>query len=769
MTRPACVFLLFFLLVSCSAPGGPGGPPPRPLSGAVLRSPAELLGAALDEARLGQEGRAAEDLQFIRLRYEGTEWSSRASLVLGLQASRSANWSEAVRYLQEAQDLGLIRPYVLLRLARAYSAAGGALGAERTYSSIEAEYPDFFYMADVLFEHAEVLEALGRSSRAIRLYSAFAKKYPDHRKAPQALLKGALLQAASGRPDEARKDLRRLLVEYAGGPQAREARRLTRENRRLSMPALGAEERCRRSEALFKGYYYRAAAEELSAMVRRAPGACGGRAEPLLVETLFRLKKYGEAEKLLRARLAGIRRGHGRKKAGSYRERSTLLLLATAYLREGRERGFLRSVRTLTRAFPKSAEARRALFMEGLYFEEAGKWPRAIAIYGRVLKAGGRKPSAEAAWRRGWLLYRMGRYSEAYRSLGLPVSTGPGMAARLAYWRGRALEKAGDGARAREEYAKACEGWMPGYYCFMAQKRLGAKTIVQDRRRGGQADVQGAAIPGGDALYAPVPEEGRLRKALTLLSVGLTDEASKEAELALRERRPGRSEVLSLMMAFYSAGDYYHAVRLFENYAGLLRAEDGTMPEEFLEVAFPLRLVEYISSRGLAGEADPLLVAAVMREESAFDPDTISRTGAVGLMQVMPSTAEFIASASTGGKPRPYDLGDPDTNIRMGAWYLAYLWRRTGGSAIETIAGYNAGLNMVRKWRKRYPLDDDEFIESIPYRETRNYTKKVLKSYRAFTMLAAGRRPLLLSMEAGEGRHGDDRYKEGPVSEKSRW
>jgi len=99
----------------------------------------------------------------------------------------------------------------------------------------------------------------------------------------------------------------------------------------------------------------------------------------------------------------------------------------------------------------------------------------------------------------------------------------------------------------------------------------------------------------------------------------------------------------------------------------------------------------------------------------------------------------------------------------MGAWYLAYLWRRTGGNAIETIAGYNAGLNMVKVWRKRYPLDDDEFIESIPYRETRNYTKKVLKSYRAFAMLAARRRPLLLSMQERE-----DNGRAGIIAEKGR-
>ncbi len=745
MRKSFYLLVILFLLGSCASGPLPAGPASSP--GTLSAAPSVLLGKALEEIRFGRRSEAIPLLAEIRRRNQGTDWAARASFLLGLDELERGG-QRAVLYLQEAQALGIIRPHVLLRLARAYRAAGATEESGRAYDSIEREYPGFSHMDETLVEHASVLEEMGHALRALELYHKAGDRSSAATSSARALLAAARIEMATGRNEDAGHDLRRILVEYPGTRAAKRAERLLRENRRLGLSSLSRDERCRRAEALFRSYHYEEAVDELSALLRRDSRACDGGAEGLALEALFRLKRYAKAEEMLRERLE--RQGKdpaGRRELSSHALRSTLLRLATVYLREGKGPGFLSAVKDLTRAFPQSHEAWRALFMEAAYYESAGRMQKALGLYGRVLRTGGRRLATEAAWRRGWLLYRMGRYREAYESLRTPGANVGSMAPRFAYWRGRALDKAGYREGALREYAAACSGWMPGYYCFMAQERMGLRDGAEEAGPG--STWKSAPLPG---MYGEAVGEERFRKALVLLSVGLSEDAAREADEVLKAGRPGRRDLLMLMRAFYSAGDYYHALRLFENYAWILRERDGTMPPELMVMAFPLKLVEYMGTRGLTGEADPLLVAAVMREESSFDPSTVSRTGAVGLMQVMPSTAEFIARASSRGRPTEYDLGDPETNIRMGAWYLAYLWRRTKGDVIETIAGYNAGLNMVRKWRRTFPLEDDEFIESIPYEETRNYTKKVLKSYRAFTMLVSKRRPSLLSSREDAGK-----------------
>jgi len=693
----------------------------------------------MEAIRLGEQIKGTKGLLFLRERYKGTTWAARASFVLGMRELKRGG-ERAIQYLQEAEDLREIRPYVLPYLARAYVREKMFARAGQSYRAILGEYPGFAYRGQALYESALVLEELGQSADALIALKAFIKQYPESRKAGQALMKAARLETAGGNYASATEDIRAIIINYPGKAPAMQAALFLKENRRMRPLMLTKAESCVRATALFGSYFYGEAVRALKGLVAENPGACGGKAEPLLVETLFRMKRYGEAELILNKVLQRLSR-HNNK--NSYRERSSLLLLATAYLRDGKDkdRAFLDTVKLLSKRFPGSAEAGSAVLMKGAFYESAGQRKRAIEIYGRILRHGA-GPSATAAWHMGWLEFTMGRYLEAYKTLNLfPERLGAGNRRKFAYWRGRALEKAGQKAGAMAEYQKVCEGGMPGYYCYMARSRLGlpAGGPWNAESVWGERDL----LPG--PLTREELEDSDLRLAMILLSTGFTGEAALEADRALQRRghAPERGLVYSLMHAFYEAGDYYHAIKVYDSYFALLTRHNDGIRQELLRVAFPMKVVEYISAKGLAGEADPLLVAAVMREESSYDPDTISRTGAVGLMQVMPSTAKFIARASGRGRLSAEALLDPETNISLGAWYLAYLWRKTRGDPVETIAGYNAGLKSVLQWRKRYPLEDDEFIESIPFRETRSYTKKVLKSYQAFKMLAGGRRPLL--------------------------
>ena len=136
-------------------------------------------------------------------------------------------------------------------------------------------------------------------------------------------------------------------------------------------------------------------------------------------------------------------------------------------------------------------------------------------------------------------------------------------------------------------------------------------------------------------------------------------------------------------------------------------------------------------------DIDPLLSLAVMREESHFSEESISAANACGLMQIIPSTGEWLAGKVFG--PASFDrtlLFRPSINIELGSYYLRYLLDRFDGNVLLALAAYNWGEGNLKRWLADSPPGDlDVLIESIPADETRRYVKKVLKSYALYHSL----------------------------------
>ena len=149
------------------------------------------------------------------------------------------------------------------------------------------------------------------------------------------------------------------------------------------------------------------------------------------------------------------------------------------------------------------------------------------------------------------------------------------------------------------------------------------------------------------------------------------------------------------------------------------------------------------------------LLQALMREESALDPHAISPVGAIGLTQLMLPTAREIARQLRMKRPSRTDLMKSGVNIRIGAKYLGQLIRKFDGSVPLAVAAYNAGGGAVSRWvEARGTLDLDEFVEEIPYEETRGYVKRVLRSFAAYRLLygAPDAPPQLGVLRASERR-----------------
>lgn len=146
----------------------------------------------------------------------------------------------------------------------------------------------------------------------------------------------------------------------------------------------------------------------------------------------------------------------------------------------------------------------------------------------------------------------------------------------------------------------------------------------------------------------------------------------------------------------------------------------------------PLEDADVIRTQAAAKHLDPALIAAVIYAESRFDPRT-SSAGALGLMQILPETAAFIAERSGGVRFTTSDLATPAINVAYGSWYLRYLLDHYGGTEMPAVAAYNAGLGKVDAWIAKTLEEGRTFtVEDIPFPETRSYVQRVLAAQSAY-------------------------------------
>jgi soluble lytic murein transglycosylase len=240
-----------------------------------------------------------------------------------------------------------------------------------------------------------------------------------------------------------------------------------------------------------------------------------------------------------------------------------------------------------------------------------------------------------------------------------------------------------------------------------------------------------------------IEQQPAYRRAVELKTLGLEQDAARELS-ALTDRfsrAPDTLAALSVMLN--EVGAYHHALRLVRaQFRDRLERTGGAVAPELWRVAYPTGLIPTIKMQGANG-VDPLFVAAIIREESQYDWRAVSRVGAIGLMQVMPTTAKAVAQRHHLPAVEREDLFDQETNIRIGVRYVEELLEEFSGNLVQAIAAYNAGPMVVGTWSVTYRgQSEDEFVELIQYQETRQYVKRVLRSYKEYLRLAGQQKSL---------------------------
>jgi soluble lytic murein transglycosylase len=223
-----------------------------------------------------------------------------------------------------------------------------------------------------------------------------------------------------------------------------------------------------------------------------------------------------------------------------------------------------------------------------------------------------------------------------------------------------------------------------------------------------------------------------LDKARALELIGREDLAHMELVLAARFRRAPEVD-LAMAEALASKGYVVDAQAIAEEYM----EDHRRAPLAFWQLSYPRPYSATVEAAAAEFDVDPLLVWAVMREESRYDPEALSYAGARGLMQVMPSSQAWIAE-QVGEDISPGDAFTPEASIRMGAWFLRFLLDYFDGDLDLVIAAYNGGAGSVDSWQAD-PLvsNRDDLLRWIGFGETREYLERVSLSYRVYQELYA--------------------------------
>jgi soluble lytic murein transglycosylase len=332
-----------------------------------------------------------------------------------------------------------------------------------------------------------------------------------------------------------------------------------------------------------------------------------------------------------------------------------------------------------------------------------------------------------AGWEAGWRAYRAGRYGDTVKYFEQASVDFPRSDYRPAwiYWSGRARLQLDQQALALERFALVAADYGNSYYGRLAAKRLG------NRRVPARVIVQPGS--GSSDIALPPPNEPVIR---ALLSAGRHDAALSELRYA--QRVWADSAALQATVAWIqsqlartaSGREQFNFLRgsitgMRRAYPQFMAAGGDELPREILTTIFPLAHWNLIQKYSRQRQLDEYLVAALVAQESTFVADIRSSAGAVGLMQLMPATARRAAKQLQLTYSRKL-LTEPEANVRMGISYLAQKIEEFGGLHLA-LASYNAGEAAVRRWMaERGGIDAEEFIEDIPYNETRNYVKRIL-------------------------------------------
>lgn len=650
----------------------------------------------------------------------------------GSELLAKGRYSDAIDKLKAAhKELPVMSDYILFFLAEAYAETKKFTDSDSCLAELLESHPDSplkkkaralqirnamqdcrsVQASGISTDNAGDNMAENACSLAFKYAEQYVSDYPDN--AEMTFLYASLLKE-KGSANRANKLFRQI---YAANTPYSEAA-----HEKLQPSDITIADLLTKASNFIKTYEYNKAESILSAALPIARGSLKNEAQKKLGIALFRQKKYKEA-------------------ADEFLKAGDIYNTARAQYRAGELEAFKTTVAKMA-----SAEDKRAgslLIALASKKRRQGKPEEALEIYNNVKK---QYPSLdeEALWGIAWTYYRSGDYNAAGSVL--TELNARYYSSMYLYWKARCVENAdaAESVSGKEESAasiyKKAKTSTDFYSLLSHLKDKNDETyphnildVPADLSMSNNELIAAAAAPQQSShLAAPhiTPDVARAaERSDILLSLGMKEDAF--SELTRASRLTSNPHVLAyLAYKLQEAGAYKRAITLISQVANQKNASHK-LETDINYMLYPLAYWSVVRDISDKYGVSPFILLSVMREESRFDPDATSVAGAVGLMQIMPETAHRLAvyKINTAGKPK---IREVKTNITIGAYYLHFLLKEFGSFPVA-LAAYNAGPDKVKEWLKEGNYKaHDEFIEDIPYDETRNYVKRVLLTYSAY-------------------------------------
>lgn len=622
------------------------------------------------------------------------EIDGKALLKEGKEELEGKKYEDAIKTLSEAKkDFPLLGDYSLLWLSEAFHETGNYTESLKTIRTLLEKYPDSPLRKKVRVKEIEESQKLSEENLQ-QMFDSFIKDYPNFIEIKYAYAKWL---KKNNKMDIAKSLFKEIYISansFSGLAYSE-----------LCPDDISVEDLIKRASNLIGFMDFKGAESTLRIALKKDDGTLQNEILQRLGLSLFRQKRYLEA-------------------AGIYEKVNEKFWRVFSLYRAGDKEALAPAIEELI----QTGDKRAGFILNAVASDKRrdGKIEEALKIYQGVLE---KYPSEaeDALWGIGWTYFLSGEYEKAVDTFTKLYEAYKD--SKYLYWKARSLEASGKDAS--------------GLYNKLKKKDRDFYSVLshlKTERPHEQLNTKGVNVPLKDtknngnipsSLYSTSPSTGhdlakggyrgvkKFDRIEALLEIGFSREALSEL-IHVSKSITSIEDILYLCSKFQGLGEYKYIVSL---------SKKIPYRDSLHYLFYPLAYWDTVETISQKYGMDPLLVLSVMREESMFNPNARSIAGALGLMQLIPKTAFWLESDLKLGIKNTSQISEIKNNISLGTHYLNILMKEFNSHAY-VIAAYNAGEEKVRQWvQKGNYKSTDEFIEDIPYRETRNYVKKVMTTY----------------------------------------
>jgi len=705
--------VLLLLSTACFAHSESAATPARKSRVTTSRSQLEILSRVLRDKKSTWAYARLSDI--AERRSSGIE-GKRAALALGHFDYQNGDFQKAAKWLALAQGDKLLGDYDLYWQAETNVALSDNQDALTELESLRKDYPYSVVTEDALQALGAAAIAANHPADAVAALDAYGRTEA----APQLLFLRGEAREQAGQLLDAAKDYQSVYLRFPLSDQARSA-----EDKLAALSAqLGAQlqpiplgDRISHADVLFRAEDWSDARNEYTALL---PSLSGEQLERAEVRVLECGVETGSDPSALAARTI----------ADPDVDAERDYIVADYYRGAANEAKILAFVQAAQTRAPSSEWTERVLFLAGNYYWVNLQRDQASTYYAQLAKQFPSSQYADAAlWRVAWTS-TIERHPDATQQLEAHLLRFPNSeyTPDTLYWLGRLAEESGERARARGFYAKLQDRFAQTYFAMLASKRL--RVIGRAPREKDDLLAAIPPIPHAMSMEDPPSAEADARRERAAALESIAFDSS-----AMLELRAGYAETHQPALLLEAAKEAVAAkhcgvaiVLTRELYPQLESRSFADVPRSIWLAAYALPYQESIRRWAARKRLDPMLVAGLIHQESAFNPQAISNANAIGLMQLEPYTARILAREQRVRYSQD-ELTKPDYNVRLGTAYLAKLKKLFDGNVEEILAAYNAGENRVTQWTTGQNYREPaEFVDSIPFSQTRDYVEIVSRN-----------------------------------------